>query len=121
MLPSDSAAARSVSACSRAARSVSSSRAFSIAIAAWAANAVASSAELLGVEVGLELVDAEHADDAVADDHRRADPAANASAAVHLAREVRVLRHVGEDLRPLRPHDLAVEVGLVVQVEALRR
>ena len=27
-------------------------------------------------------------------------------------------RHVGEDLRPLRPHDVAVEVGLVVQVEA---
>ena len=44
MLLSDSAAAMSVSACSRAARSVSSSRAFSIAIAAWAANAVASSA-----------------------------------------------------------------------------
>ena len=44
VLPSDSAAARSVSACSRAARSVSSNRAFSIAIAAWAANAVASSA-----------------------------------------------------------------------------
>ena len=40
----NAAAARSVSACSRAARSVSSKRAFSIAIAAWAANAVASSA-----------------------------------------------------------------------------
>ena len=44
VLPSDSAAARSVSACSRAVRSVSSSRAFSIAIAAWEANAVAKSA-----------------------------------------------------------------------------
>ena len=32
---------------------------------------------------------------------------------------MRVVRHVGEDLRPLRPHDLVVEVGLVVQVEAL--
>ena len=74
--------------------------------------------QLLGVEVGLELVDAQDADDAVADDHRRADPSANASAAVLLAREVRVLRHVGEDLWPLRPDDLAVEVGLVVQVEA---
>ena len=37
---------------------------------------------------------------------------------MQLARKVRVLRDVGEDLWPLRPHDLAVEVGLVVQVEA---
>ena len=44
LLESDWAAARSVSACSRAARSVSSKRAFSIAIAAWAAKAVARSA-----------------------------------------------------------------------------
>ena len=34
--------------------------------------------ELLVVEIGLELVDADHADDPVADDHRRADPAADA-------------------------------------------
>ena len=38
--------------------------------------------QLLVVEVGLELVDADHADDPVADDHRRADPAANACAAL---------------------------------------
>ena len=74
--------------------------------------------ELLVVEVGLELVDADDADDSVADDHRRADPAADASAAVDLAREMRMVRHVGEDLLPLRPHDLAAGVGLVVQVEA---
>src|SRR5207237_4228561 len=74
--------------------------------------------ELLGVEVRLELVDAEDADDAVADDHRRADPPANASGAVLLAREVRVLRNVGEDLSPLRADDLSVEVGLVFEVEA---
>ena len=53
--------------------------------------------ELFGVEVGLELVDAQNADDAVADDHRSADPAANASTAVLLTRKVRVLRYVGED------------------------
>ena len=35
-----------------------------------------------------------------------------------LAREVRVVRHVGEDLSPLRPHDLDPGVRLVVQVEA---
>jgi hypothetical protein len=74
--------------------------------------------ELVGVEVGLELVDAEDADDAVADDHRGADPAPNASASVLLTRKVRVLRHIGEDLSPLREDDLAVEVGLVHQVEA---
>ena len=62
--------------------------------------------QLFGVEIGLELVDAEHADDAVADDHRGTDPSANASTAVQLTRKVRVLRHVGEDLSPLRPHDL---------------
>ena len=33
-------------------------------------------------------------------------------------RKVRVVRHVGEDLWPLRPHDLDAEVGLVVQIEA---
>ena len=74
--------------------------------------------QLLGVEVGLELVDAQDADDTVADDHRRADPSANASTAVLFARERRVLRHVGENLSPLRPDDLTVQVGLVVQVEA---
>ena len=74
--------------------------------------------QLFGVEVGLELVDAQDADDTVADDHRRADPSANAPAAVLIAREMRVLRYVREDLLPLRPHDLTVEVGLVVQVEA---
>ena len=74
--------------------------------------------QLFGVEVGLELVDAQDADDTVADDHRRADPAANASTAVLFARERRVLRYVGENLSPLRPDDLTVQVGLVVQVEA---
>ena len=75
--------------------------------------------ELLVVEVGLELVDADHADDAVADDHRRADPAANAGRTPEVARKVRVLRDVGEDLCSLRPHDLAVDAALVVEVEAL--
>ena len=74
--------------------------------------------QLLGVEVGLELVDAEDADDTVADDHRRTEPSANASAAVFVARKMRVVRYVGEDLLPLRPHDLDAGVGLVVQVEA---
>ncbi len=75
--------------------------------------------QLFVVEVGFELVDAENAGDAVADDHRRTDPSANARTAVDVTRKVRVLRHVGEDLRPLRPHDLAIESGLVCQVEAL--
>ena len=44
VLLSDCAAARRVSACSRAERSVSRRRAFSIAMADWVANAVASSA-----------------------------------------------------------------------------
>ena len=37
---------------------------------------------------------------------------------MELAREVRMVRHVGKDLSPLRPHDLDAGVGLVVQVEA---
>jgi hypothetical protein len=37
---------------------------------------------------------------------------------VRLTRKVRVLRDVGEYLLSLRPHDLDIEVGLVVQVEA---
>ena len=40
--------------------------------------------EILVVEVGLELVERDDADDAVADDHRCADPAADSSAAVDL-------------------------------------
>src|SRR5207253_9134481 len=51
-------------------------------------------------------------------DHRRADPSANASAAVLIAREMRVPRYVRENLLAIRPDDLTVEVGLVVQVEA---
>ena len=43
--------------------------------------------ELFVVDVRLELVDADDADDTVADDHRRTDPAANASTAVSLTRE----------------------------------
>src|SRR5437870_1870593 len=66
-----------------------------------------------------ELVAVEATDDPVADDHRRADPAANASAAGQLTRKGRVLRHVGEDLCPLRPDDLTPGVALVVQVVAL--
>ena len=42
----------------------------------------------------------------------------NAAATVKLARKVRVLRDVGEDLPPLRPYGLDGEVGLVVQVES---
>ena len=38
--------------------------------------------QLFGVEVGLELVDAEDADDTVADDHRDTEPPPNASTAV---------------------------------------
>ena len=56
--------------------------------------------ELLVVDIRLELVDADDADDAVADDHRRADPAANSSGAVTLAGKVRVRRDVREDLCP---------------------
>jgi hypothetical protein len=97
---------------------VSSRRAFSIARAACAAKAVALT-QLVVVEIRLVLVDADDSDDAVADDHRRADPAADACGAAEVTREMGVVRDVGEDLRPLRPHDLAVEVGLVVQVEAL--
>ena len=41
------------------------------------------------------------------------------AAAAEVAREVRVLRDVGEDLGPLRPHDVAVQAALVVEVEAL--
>ena len=74
--------------------------------------------QVLVVEVGLELVDAEDADHAIADDHGRTDPSANAAATVKLARKVRVLRDVGEDLPPLRPYGLNGEVGLVVQVES---
>ena len=74
--------------------------------------------KLFVVDVGLELVDAEDADNAVADDHRRADPTADARAAADVTREMRVVGDVGENLRPLRPHDVAVEVGLVVEVEA---
>src|SRR6185436_16283026 len=71
------------------------------------------------VEVGLELVDAEDADDAVADGHRRTDPTADASTAVLVTREMRVIGDIGEHLRPLRPYDVAIEVGLVVKLEAL--
>ena len=73
--------------------------------------------ELLVVDAGLELVDAQDTDDTVADDHRGTDPSADSSTPVDVAREVRVLGHVGEELLPPRSHDMAVEVGLVGQVE----
>ena len=73
--------------------------------------------ELFVVDVGLELVDAQDTDDAVADDHRGTDPSADSSTPVDVARKVRVLGHVGEELLPPRSHDMAVEVGLVGQVE----
>ena len=75
--------------------------------------------ELFVVDVGHEVVDAEDADNAVADDHRRTDPTANACTAADVTREMRVVGDVGENLRPLRPHDMAVEIGLVVKVETL--
>ena len=74
--------------------------------------------ELFGVDVGLELVDAEDADDAVADDHRGTDPSANASTAVQPDSQ-----SAGSPTRRRRPVAAStarpgVEVGLVVEVEA---
>ena len=43
--------------------------------------------ELFVVDVGLELVDAQDTDDAVADDHRGTDPSADSSTPVDVARE----------------------------------
>ena len=45
-------------------------------------------------------------------------PPADASSAVGLARKMWVLRHVGKDLSPLRPHDLDPGVAVIVEVEA---
>ena len=52
--------------------------------------------EILVVEIGFELVESEDADDAVAEEQRRTDPPANATAAVYLARKMRVTRYVAE-------------------------
>ena len=74
--------------------------------------------EVVVVEIGLELVERDDADDAIAEYQRCADPAADASATVQLAGEMRVMRHVAEDVLPLRAQHLDARVGLVVQVEA---
>ena len=74
--------------------------------------------ELIVVEIGLELVERDDAGDAIAEYQRRADPAANASTTVQLTGEMRMMRHVAEDVLPLRAQHLDARVGLVVEVEA---
>ena len=74
--------------------------------------------ELLVVEVGLELVEGEDADDAVPEDERCTDPAANASAAVDLTRKMWVLGDIAEDVLAAGPQNLDARIAFILQVEA---